>query len=434
MIQELYTTLPAAERLLLDEELKQTNKQLPPSPPSPRNMSDSWPGDLSVSSSWEDVRKMLSPSPHGKRSHMKALGRDAQLSPKSIAERSQAPRFGGSLSKKSLADIRLPLIPTSNAPPKPAQRKSFPLPHIPATKQPAKPTGYIPIVSALDVPRGPPPAKMSPERHVSPPNGHLAPGPSFSSASRNKNAFYQPPPLPKGFGIARSENHVAKPEVPVAGPSNEDVDANMADVNVEQNEDDANPPELEFSIFSDDAIASQVGTSVINGFSDQEKKRRNVPPGAFMLDEEDGMEDEDAWEMSAQSVPSRPRKIQPPVAVKAEDKPTPAEKKSTKSTTREMEQLKRSLPGALMDDEDEEEDHVAPLKQPSPPRRMRKARSSMSSDQGDESEAPQTRRRSSRLSSQVNVTVPDESPKKPSTSTKTRKSTKSSLSSAKKKR
>jgi len=296
----------------------------------------------------------------------------------------------------------------------------------------------MPTVSALDVPKRAPPAKFSPERHVSPPNGLPAPGPSFSSASRNKNAFYQPPPLPKGFDVARAKNHVAEPEVPVAGPSNEDVDTNMADVNVEEDQDDANPPELEFSIFGDDAIASQAGTSVMNGFSDQEKKRRNVPPGAFMLDEEDGMEDEDAWEMSTQSAPSRPRRSQPPVAAKTEDKPAPAtEKKSTKtrySTTREVEQLKRTLPGALMDDEDEEEDHIAPLKQPSPPRRLRKGRSSMSSDQGEESEAPQTRRRSSRISSQVNVTVPDESPKKPSTSTKTRKSTKSSTSSAKKKR
>ena len=372
MIQELYSTLPAAERLLLDEELKQTNKQLPPSPPSPRNMSASWSGDLSASSSWEDVRKMLSPSPHGKRTHVKALGRDVQLSPKSIAERSQAPRIGGPLPKKSLADIHFPLIPTSNTPPKPVQRKSFPLPHIPATKQPAKSTGYMPTVSALDVPKRAPPAKFSPERHVSPPNGLPAPGPSFSSASRNKNAFYQPPPLPKGFDVARAKNHVAEPEVPVAGPSNEDVDTNMADVNVEEDQDDANPPELEFSIFGDDAIASQAGTSVMNGFSDQEKKRRNVPPGAFMLDEEDGMEDEDAWEMSTQSAPSRPRRSQPPVAAKTEDKPAPAtEKKSTKtrySTTREVEQLKRTLPGALMDDEDEEEDHVAPLRKPSPPR------------------------------------------------------------------
>ena len=431
MIQELYTTLPAAERLLLDEELKQSNKEFPP-PLSPRNIPASGSGDLSASSSWEDVRKMLSPSPHGKRAHMKGLGRDSQLSPKSFAERSPAARFGTSLPRKSLADIHLPLIP-SNAPPKPVQRKSFP---IPATKPPAKSTEYIPV-SMLDVPRGPPPAKLSTERHVSPLNGLSPSGPSFSSANRSKNAFYEPPPSPKGLDAVRVENHVVEPESPVAGPSNEDVDADMADVEAEQNQDAANLPELEFSIFSDDtSVLHEVGIS--NGFrttSDQEKKRRrNVPPGAFLSDEEDGME-EDVWEKTIS--PSRPERSQVPTAAASENKPAPAaEKKSTKprySATREVEQLKRTLPGSLMDDEDEEEDHVAPLKQPSPPRRLRKGRSSVSSDYGEEPEAPQTRRRSSRLSSQLNVTT-DESPKKPSTSMRTKKSTKSSTSSTKKKR
>ena len=205
MIQELYTTLPAAERLLLDEELKQTNKELPP-PPSPRNLSTSWSGDLSVSSSWEDVRKMLSPPPHGKRARMKGLARDAQLSPKSFAERAAC--FGGSIPRKSLADIHLPLIPTSNIHPKLVQRKSFPLPHIPATKQLAKST-----VSTLDVPRGPPPARSSTERHVSPLNGLTSPGPSFSSANRSKNAFYEPPASPKGLDVARMGNHVDRKSV-----------------------------------------------------------------------------------------------------------------------------------------------------------------------------------------------------------------------------
>ena len=437
MIQELYTTLPAAERLLLDEELKQTNKELPP-PPSPRNMSTSWSGDLSVSSSWEDVRKMLSPPPHGKRAHMKGLARDAQLSPKSFAER--AARFGGSIPRKSLADIHLPLIPTSTVLPKLVQRKSFPLPHIPATKPPAKTTEHIPV-STLDVSRGPPTARPSTERHVSPLNSLPSPGPSFSSANRSKNAFYEPPPSPKGLDVARVGNHVAEPESPVAGPSNDDIDADMADANAEQNQDAENPPELEYSIFGDDASVSQeVGIS--NGYrpmSDQEKRRRNVPPGAFLLDEEDGIEDEDAWEKTtvhAQPALSRPeRSRQAPAA--SENKPEPAaEKKSARprySTTREVEQLKRSLPGSLMDDEDEEEDDVAPLKQPSPPRRLRKRRSSISSDYGDEPEAPQTRRRSSRLSSQLNVTV-EESPRKASASTRTKKSTKPLTSSTKKRR
>ena len=431
MIQELYTTLPAVERLLLDEELKQTNKELPP-PPSPRNMSTSWSADLSASSSWEDVRKMLSPPPHGKRAHLKGLARDAQLSPKSFAER--AARFGGSIPRKSLADIHLPLIPTSNILPKQVQRKSFPLPHIPATKPSAKSTD-IPV-SMLDVPRGPPPARSSTERHVSPLNGIPSPGPSFSSANRSKNAFYEPPPSPKGLDAPRVGNHVAEPETPVAGPS--DIDADMADVNTEQGEDAENPPELEFSIFGDDASVSQeVGIS--NGYrtmSDQEKRRRNVPPGAFLLDEEDGMEDEDVWEktVNAQPALSRPERSRQAPAASEIKSELAAEKKSARSrysTTREVEQLKRSLPGTLMDDEDEEEDDVAPLKQPSPPRRLRKRRSSVSSDYGEEPEAPQTRRRSSRLSSQLNVTG-EESPKK--ASTRTKKSTKPLTSSTKKKR
>lgn len=432
MIQELYTTLPAAERLLLDEELKQTNKELPP-PPSPRNLSTSWSGDLSVSSSWEDVRKMLSPPPHGKRARMKGLARDAQLSPKSFAERAAC--FGGSIPRKSLADIHLPLIPTSNIHPKLVQRKSFPLPHIPATKQLAKST-----VSTLDVPRGPPPARSSTERHVSPLNGLTSPGPSFSSANRSKNAFYEPPASPKGLDVARMGNHVAEPETPVAGPSNDDLDADMADVNAEQNQDTENSPELEFSIFGDDASVSQeVGVS--NGYrtmSDQEKRKRNVPPGAFLSDEEDGMDDEDAWEktVNAQPALSRPERSRQAPAASENKSELSAEKKSARprySTTREVEQLKRSLPGSLMDDEDEEEDDVAPLKQPSPPRRLRKGRSSVSSDYGEEPEAPQTRRRSSRLSSQLNVTA-EESPKKASASTRTKKSTKPLTSSTKKKR
>jgi hypothetical protein len=276
----------------------------------------------------------------------------------------------------------------------------------------------------------PPPA--STERHVSPLNGLPSPGPSFSSANRSKNAFYEPPPSPKGLDAARVGNHVAEPETPVAGPS--DIDADMADVNTEQSQDAENSPELEFSIFGDDASVSQeVGIS--NGYR---TRRRNVPPGAFLSDEEDGMEDEDGWEktVNAQPALSRPeRSRQAPAASEIKSEPA-AEKKSARprySTTREVKQLKRSLPGTLMDDEDEEEDEVAPLKQPSPPRRLRKGRSSVSSDYGEEPEAPQTRRRSSRLSSQLNVTA-EESPKKASASTRTKKSTKPLTSSTKKKR
>ncbi|KAF8630015.1 hypothetical protein AX15_003147 [Amanita polypyramis BW_CC] len=451
MIQEIYATLPATERLLLDEEL---NKQ---QPSSLWNVSTNVSGDISISSSWEDMHVMRSPSPkHGKIAHVRTL----QPSPKSSSDRSQALRFADSLPKKSLADIKLPVIPTSSTPtaPKPVSRKSFPPTFVTASnttsKPPAKPrrsAGHVPTSSKLDMPRTIPssftPQKASPEPKPPTVNGTATPGFAFSSASKSKNAFYQPAPREKDVEAIPREDREAEAgvQVPLAGPSNVDMDTEMTDANIEQEKHETadNQPELQFSIFGTDAAGPSV---VFNGFYDvsvsQGKKRKKVPPGAFLSDEEDGMEDEqgheeEAWErtISAGAVSSGMRRSHPSSA--SEDKPVPAAERNTKSrssATREVvQQLKRSLPGALVDEE-EEEDHVAPLRQPSPSRRLRKGRSSTSSDFGEETEAPHTRRRSARLSNHVNVTSPETSPKKLSTSMRTRKSAKTSSSSTKKKR
>ncbi|KAK0435145.1 nuclear pore complex assembly-domain-containing protein [Armillaria borealis] len=96
--------------------------------------------------------------------------------------------------------------------------------------------------------------------------------------------------------------------------------------------------------------------------------------------------------------------------------------------------LKRSIPGALMDetdDSEEEEDEIAPLRSPSPPRRaLRKGRASTTEARGA---AEQSRRRSSRLSS---VPHPDPVPslKKTAKSRKSAATTTTTTTKAKRKR
>ncbi|KAF8637860.1 hypothetical protein AX17_002486 [Amanita inopinata Kibby_2008] len=471
MAQDLYTALPAAERLLLDEELKRGEKQ--PTLAAKKVASSRSEADISMSSSWEDVRMPQSLSPgRGKVGHIPSLrDRDMESATKSLLERSRVSRVGEALSIKPTTVVEPPIIPISSIPSaaaRPAPRKSFPPSFIPlataqAPPRPRHAVAQVPSSSSLDAARaraspfasrGP----STPEPQPVPVNGASTARFGFTSANKSQNAFYQPLTKLNGnvSAMPMDDQSAMVEEAHEKLASHEDVhkdvDEEMEDASKEQgqrengmdNQPAENPPNLHISIFGnhvDTRTPREHAPPVISNGShskspSQERKRKNMPPGAFLTDDDDGMSDEheeEAWEREhVQTHTSPPRTRRSHLTSASAEKPVAAEKRSTRPRHLVKEERPiRSIPGTLMEEDDEEEDHIAPLRQSSPQRRvLRKGRSSTSSDHGDELEGPQTRRRSSRLTaSHTSVVSPEPEPsptKKSSASTRTRKSTKPS--------
>ena len=407
MVHDVYAALPSVERALLDLELD------PSSPPKqrlvPKNVSPEKrkavpqePQDSPLSQSWEDVR--MPDALVNKSTPLREVRVPVSNTPLSM------PRFGGPSLQTPIAAPILPvntngvascsaLTPRKSLPPASSVLGSSqvrtPMSGV-GTRMPF--TGSAAIASPVS-------GIKFPKATTSSLHG---PGHGFISATRQQNAFYQPP--------ATKTNGIKRPfEETPQSPERPNISANDADV-VMAVEQETGRPERSSRRRRKDRTGEQeekaqeveqedenvLQFSVFKGRDDHsspepssKRKIPKSPPGSYVSEDDDAMdEDQDERRQTTRSRASRPIR-----SSKSQVTSKPPAKKARQAKDQEK---RMNIPGSLMDDDDdeleeEEEDHVAPLRVPSPPRRaVRKARSSVSVDVDEE--GIQTRRRSSRLS------------------------------------
>ncbi|KAF9485087.1 hypothetical protein BDN70DRAFT_824580 [Pholiota conissans] len=444
MVHDIYTALSSIERSMIDLELDPNTVQqapLTPKPPSSVRRPASpppqeEPGDVSLSQSWEDVRMPEVPT--------------AQATPlRNVRVPTATPKFGTPYGAP-LVDIS-GIASTSKATP----RKSLPLSSLPLTSSMAKARPSLSGVGQRLAAFGGSPVVSSPASGVRVPPTAT---PTFTSAGRQRNAFYNPPPE-KTNGMKRTfEEDVNR------SPEHSNAPAQNADVDMEaRNEDEffggekivgekrkegngkekekekeksngrrrgrisaaTEEPEEEQDNALEYSLFGATREKEVEASSSVPKKRatkKKAPPGYFALSEDDdGMDEgQDGHHKTRKS--SRARKSSDRGADAVESRSAAAKPPVAKKARQSKEKdLSQSIPGGFGEDHDElqeeEEDQVAPLRAPSPPRRgARKLRASLSAESAVDETT--TRRRSSRLS--TNGSVHGGSPE-PQPAPKTRK-------------
>ncbi|KAH9939469.1 nuclear pore complex assembly-domain-containing protein [Amylocystis lapponica] len=278
-----------------------------------------------------------------------------------IAQRSGAPRFGGPVPAPSDA---LPLVPTAHSRPAPPPFR----PNGAHTQ-----AGASRPVSLFDV---------------------------AGSANQAPNAFYKPPPslvLKRPFG-QDTARPPARPAPPAEHehddvPMHTDDEGALSDADADADAEGA-PPDTDTLALARPGLSAEFAVSVFAPAHGPAPKARAVsaqkqkmPPGAFVPDSDSGSGGE------SERAPSPPRRAPAPAPARA---------------------LAQSIPGGLPDEEDREEDVVAPL----PRRPVRKSRAGRGGDAN--AKEPAHPRRSSRLSavSSVGSPSPEASPQKPAAKTR----------------
>ena len=407
MVHDVYAALPSVERALLDLELDPSSPskpQLVPKNVTPerRKAVPQESQESPLSQSWEEVR--MPDALINKSTPLREVRVPSSTTPLSM------PRFGGSSLQNSIAAPILPVTTSSVASGSGlAPRKGLPLASSVLSSSQARTSmngvgsrmlfnGSAAVVS---------PASGIKFPKATPTSSGL--GHEFISATRQQNAFYQPPATKKN-GVKRSfEETTDSPERP-------NISANDADVIMaaepeadrpqsssgpgqkgEQKDKDKDKAQAaEAGVEDDNVLQFSVFQGRDNLSSPEPPSRRKhipkSPPGSYVSEDDDVM-DEDHEERSKpiKSHPSRPTR-----SSKSQTISRPPAKKARQVKDQGT---KMSIPGSLMDDDEpeEDEDNVAPLPVSSTPRRaVRKTRSSVSADVEDED--IQTRRRSSRLS------------------------------------
>ncbi|KAJ6627846.1 hypothetical protein B0H10DRAFT_311763 [Mycena sp. CBHHK59/15] len=394
MVQDLYAALPIVERAVLDMELE--NQGIIPSTSGATGMPGSNSRDWDISMSWEDIPsrapsarpipvpplpQVQIPIPILAQAPSPALNGRSQDSPRSkfggfgvgtqAASALPPLNFNASSSTRSVA----PIIAVSSVP----KGNLAAQPSIPSVRQPLNASTTYPLLPQYA------------GRSSAPSNVKSL----FDSAGRKQNAFYQPPPAPPPApvpmfdeGVERNGGQRKKnPEL------HEDTDADIGmgqDADSEMGMEDHNEPVeeqdhegLAYSVFGAKPIR---GERAASRTQQPVAEARQVPPGAFVSDEEPEPD-------VAQPPPPPPKQTRRSTAKNASTKaPSKNMSAATRDRARAKDQdLGRSLPGSLIDSEDgsvdegedEDGDRLAPL-----PRRQAVA-----------AEGMQTRRRSSRLSS-----------------------------------
>ncbi|KAF8181999.1 nuclear pore complex assembly-domain-containing protein [Pholiota molesta] len=438
MVHDVYTALPSIERSMIDSELDPTIVQpapLVPKPPSPARRPappQEEPGDISLSQSWEDV-------------HMPDLQATQATPLRDVRVPTATPKFAAALPSTSTPG-GAPILPinfsgiasTSKATP----RKSLPLSALPLTSSVAKARPSLSGVGQR-MAFGGSPAVSSPASGVRMP---ALGTPTFTPASRQQNAFYKPPPQ-KTNGVKRAfEEEVShSPERPDAVVQDMDVDMevqieeeevfvrdkqNGAEAGKEKEKPNGRgrrrgrisaateePEEEEDNVLQYSVFGTSKEPEASPPSLRRKAAKKKAPPGSFAVSEDEDAMDEDHDGHKPRKT-TRTRKSTSRADVEEPQAKPPAKKARQ---TKEKD-LSRSIPGGFGDEEpeQEEEDQVAPLRAPSPPRRgARKLRASLSVESSvDETEGVKTRRRSSRLT--TNGSVHGGSPEPPS-APKTRK-------------
>ncbi|KAJ7081683.1 nuclear pore complex assembly-domain-containing protein [Mycena crocata] len=404
MVQDLYAALPLAERTILDLELENPGTDSAFGDANALAGSSSREWDTSMS--WEDIRappppvsQALAPIPFLPR---------VQIPP--LTEHSSAPnggplpplrsKFGGFGSGLQAASAFPPLA--FNASSSRPHAPIIPVSNVPKSNlaaQPAVPSARQPLNASTNAFSS---LSQSATRFTDTSGSSGGPKTFFDSAGRKQNAFYQPPapaPAPSVlFDVGNAEDGGGRTDS-YALHANADIEMDRdVDADSETGKDDHEPTDngdgLAYSVFGGKPTRSSKRGGAKTRQPSVEAKQ--VPPGAFGSDDEH--DEPEAVD------PPPPRQSRRSVAAKA-GTAKPAAAKSTRSTAtrtraRAKEQeLGRSLPGSLMESEDgsadeaenEDEDQLAPLR----------------SRQAATGEGPQTRRRSSRLSSSETESRPE---------------------------
>ncbi|KAG2124447.1 nuclear pore complex assembly-domain-containing protein [Suillus clintonianus] len=250
------------------------------------------------------------------------------------------------------------------------------------------------------------------------------------SAKKAPNAFYKPPPASTGTSRALTTEDVPTRPHSRGGDdiSMESDDDNAfiihEDGDVTTMPDDMDDePELGFSVFGNKSAASPEHRTRALASKLVESKKR-APPGAFYDEDEDesdiGSPHKSAFPQQRSARWSQPRAR------------TPSPRRKTSSSHKDNIKgpvLAQSIPGSLLDDdEDQDEDDIAPLP---PSRTARKTRNGVSTKVKPAKDEKTPARRSSRLSTASSLaSVSPEPPSPPVKATKTRKGTRTSTASA----
>ena len=396
MVHDVYAALPSVERALLDLELDPSSPSKPQLVPKRVSLEKrkTIPQEESpLSQSWEDVR--MPDALVNKSTPLREVRASISTTPLT--------RFGGPSLKNPMAAPILP-VNTSKVASSSAltPRKNLPLVSSvlgsSQTRTSMSGVGTRMLFNGSAAIASPASGNKFPKATTTSLHG---PGDGFVSATRQPNAFYQPP--------ATRTNGVKRPfEETTQSPERPNISANDADV-VMAIELESNRPKSPFtgSQKGEQKDKAQEAENVLQfsvfskGREDHSSpeppsRRKHIPkspPGSYVSEDDEAMdEDNDEQRKITKSNRSRPTRSSKPQAI---SKPPAKKARQVKDQG-----IKMSIPGSLMDEDEleEEEDYVAPLRAPSPPKRaVRKARSS-ASVVSVEDEGIQTRRRSSRLS------------------------------------
>lgn len=433
MVDELLATLPAVERSMLQADMEaDANGETVVGP----SFYDRSPDRQDLTMSWEDV-----PSPSAA---IEITAPPSQITPKdfsvygtaptSISARNDLPRFGTSISTNSNTFMTISTSTSSSHQARgaftPFSSTNTSLALSQGTRVPA------PLLGSSGI-KYPTPLVSHPGSSTSirNPPGASKPPSLFTlggSANQTRNAFYTPPTT-NGVKRALVEDEPRALSAPNPGDApplpvvNNDVhmETDDEDVPVANSSKAANtnatPAELSYSVFGGNpSLPKQPPLKTRRVGKAEPTQKVHMPPGAFHAD------DDEAPAPTAERSPSRSRTVSPA--------PPPArskQKATRKSTSRKREDhLTRSVPGAFVDDDHEEEDYVAPLPGSPPPNKRtiaKKPRASRSAASEDD-DPPRATRRSTRLTaaSSVASTSPEPSPPPKKTITKGRKSTRTS--------
>ena len=400
MMDEIATAMPSVERNLLHIELEQLALGKPSSSTFTTGVSiDSSANDLGVS--WEHIPpRTPRPVPNGRvpvseiRTQQQSLFRESP-----IPERSTLRRFG-------LTET-LSGRPDTGPEAAKARHTAFVSPMIQSTPH------FSPLLdssrfypSSSSGPSGfrftGTPTRLGPgplAAHSSTPTGMTTLDNPATSANFTRNAFYEPPVtngVKRPFGqdeprLASTIPIPPSPPPPQSPGYDDDVDMHFEEdsslhadnpINGTENTEPAPTTELPFSIFT------QTGKDTAPRQLRRTETRTKMPPGAFSLDsDEEGIAERTRRRKDRTRVSPPAQKTQPSRSSKS--------RKSAKEAT-----VSRTIPGALIaeEEDDEEVDHIGPLpsstQSKKPARKGKSSRtSSVASDLG-ESKAP---RRSSRL-------------------------------------
>jgi hypothetical protein len=371
MMENIMASIPDVERELLEVELKQLAEGK--GGMSTSLGSESWASLVNgMSTSQEDLRASR-PSLNGSAAPPTCLpARPAGTTPiVAMSQRNGQPAF----------DASLPSAPNGAA-------------HFsPTSSLFTSTTGH----SLSSAHAGPSAQPFSPMRFVQTPlTGTQQPFPkpapslfsSVGSANMSRNAFYNPTPT---NGVKRrldSDFPRSPPEVNHPPPP---IHVEDDDMNMELDE----PPQsgLSYSLFGTSKVTDEIHRQGGQPLARTETESK-MPPGAYL-------ESDDEEQVSRRTTRTSSRRKQSPPA------PLP---KRTRS--------RKAIPGALIGDEEEEGDHVAPLPA-SPPPSKRPSRKNKTSSRASsaEFEEPTQPRRSTRLLVQVSPS-PEPMPKKTRRGTK----------------